>query len=215
MEPESRGLVIIGANKVARTLAEALEKQEIPALLIDSNWENISEARLQGLKTLHGNPLSSRIEEKLELTGYGQMLAATPQRDLNALCCMHFRREFAARFIFKLNTDKNTAVTRRYAVSESNSGHTLGVDAPSFKKLSSLFNRGATIKTTRLSEDYPLERWLEENSGSRILLMAVTPEGRLRMFAQDVEFKPREGWVLMALDTAGLEDSGNAAGNGP
>jgi len=215
MEPETRGLVLIGANKVARTLAEALEKQEIPALLIDSNWENISEARLQGLNTLHGNPLSSRIEEKLELTGYGQLLAATPQRDLNALCCMHFQREFPTRFIFKLNTDKPAATTRRYAVSESNPGHTLGADAPSFKKLSSLFNQGAVIKTTRLSDDYPFERWLEENSGSRILLMAVTPEGRLRMFAPDVEFKPGSGWVLMALDTSVIEANGDSAASPP
>lgn len=198
-EPESRGLVIIGANRVARTLALALQKLEIPTLLIDASWENTREARMQGLATLHGNPLSSRVEEKLDLAGYGQLLAATPQREFNALCCLHFRSDFRSRFLFKLNTDKPASGRRDDFM--GGAGHTLGADAFSYKKFSSLLSQGATIKTTRLSEDFGFGQWQEQNAGSRSLLMAVTPEGRLCMFAPDVSPEPKAGWTLLAIDT--------------
>ncbi len=204
--PEPRGLVIVGANRVARTLAQALEKQEIPTLLIDSSWENISEARMQGLRTLLGNPLSSAVEERLDLTGYGQLLAATPRRELNALCCLHFSNDFKQRFIFKVNTDKPGSSDKRHSLSERGQGSILGVDGYTFNKLSSLISKGASIRTTRLSEDFTFERWLEENAGSRSLLMAVSDDGRLFMFSPERDLAPKDGWTLLAIDKSEPEE---------
>lgn len=199
-EPESRGLVIIGANEVARTLAVALQKLDIPTLLIDASWENTREARMQGLETLHGNPLSSRVEEKLDLAGFGHLLAATPHRELNALCCLHFRSDFQPRFLFRLNADQSVS-NRRDDFSRS-AGQVLGIDAFSYATFSSLLSGGATLKTTRLTEGFGYGDWREQNAGSRSLLMAVTPEGRLHMFTPNAPTEPRAGWTLLAIDTS-------------
>lgn len=199
-EPESRGLVIIGANRVARAIATALEKQKIPALLIDPSWENISEARMQGLTTLHGNPLSRHISERLELGSYGQLLALTPQHEVNALVCMHFRNEFESRFIYSVKTEKPRSVSARHSVAAEHQGHPLGEDAYSFKKLSSLISQGAAIKATKLTEGFTLSQWQDEHKHSRSLLMAISPEGRLRFSSPDTPLPAKEGWILLAID---------------
>lgn len=201
-EPESKGLVIIGANKVARAIAIALGKQDIPTLLIDPSWENISEARMSGLKTLHGNPLSTRVSEKLELGGYGQLLAATPQHEINALACLHFRSEFETRFIYAIKADKTSTSSSRHAVASEHQGKVMGKDRFSFKKLSSLMSQDARLKATTLSEDYSLLRWEEEHSDNRSLLMAITPEGRLRFFVPEEELAVKEGWTILSIETS-------------
>jgi NhaP-type Na+/H+ or K+/H+ antiporter len=199
-QPESKGLVIIGANKVARAIALTLKKHEIPTLLIDPSWENISEARMQGLSTLHGNPLSSRIADKLELVTYGQLLAASPQHEVNALACLHFRSEFETRFIYSVKTEKSNSSSTRHAVAAEHQGKSLGLDSFSFKKLSSLISKDAQIRSSKLSVDYPLARWEEEHGKNRSLLMAITPEGWLRIFTPDDKINAKEGWVLLAID---------------
>lgn len=199
-QPESKGLVIIGANKVARAIALTLKKHDIPTLLIDPSWENISEARMQGLSILHGNPLSSRIADKLELVTYGQLLAVSPQHEVNALACLHFRSEFETRFIYSVKTEKSNSSSTRHTVAAEHQGKTLGLDSFSFKKLSSLISKDAQIRSSKLSVDYPLARWEEEHGKNRSLLMAITPEGWLRIFTPDEKINAKEGWVLLAID---------------
>lgn len=199
-EPESRGLVIIGANRVARTIANALEKQKIPTLLIDPSWENISEARMQGLTTLHGNPLSRHISERLELGSYGQLLALTPQHEVNALVCLHFRNEFGSRFIYSVKTEKPRSASARHSVAAEHQGHPFGEDAYTFKKLSSLISQGAAIKATKLTEGFTLSQWQEEHKQARSLLMAISPDGRLRFSSPDAPLPAKEGWTLLAID---------------
>jgi len=200
-EPEPRGLVIIGANRVARAIADILQKQDIPTLLIDPSWENISEARMKGLNTFHANPLSLRVSEKLEFGGYGQLLATTPQRDVNTLASLHFRNEFDERNIYSVSTEKPEESTARASVSHTHQGHFLGEDAFSFKKLSSLLSQGSKIKATRLTADYSLEAWREANQSDRSLLMAISPEGRLRILSPEHQTTIKEGWIIISIDS--------------
>jgi len=200
-EPESRGIVIVGANRIARCLAEALQKQNIPSILIDPSWENISDARMLGLKTLHGNPLSSSVNQKLELGGYGQVLAITPQRDINMLSALHFREEFEDRFVYSVKSEapRNKSSARHEATNRFQPIY-FGEEEFSFQKLSSLISQGASIKATLLTADYTLERWRTEHQAQRSLLMAVTPEGWLRIFSSNTAPAIKAGWTIMSID---------------
>jgi NhaP-type Na+/H+ or K+/H+ antiporter len=200
-EPESRGIVIVGANKIARCLAEALKKQNIPSILIDPSWENISEARMLGLNTLHGNPLSSSVNQKLELGGYGQVLAITPQRDINMLSALHFREEFEDRFVYSVKSEApRNKSSARHQVSSRFQPSSFGEDEFSFQKLSSLISQGASIRATLITSDYTLERWRTEHKAQRSLLMAVTPEGWLRIISSEKVPVIKAGWTVMSID---------------
>ncbi len=156
---------------------------------------------MKGLNTFHANPLSLRVSEKLEFGGYGQLLATTPQRDVNTLASLHFRNEFDERNIYSVSTEKPEESTARASVSHTHQGHFLGEDAFSFKKLSSLLSQGANIKATRLTVDYSLEAWREANQSDRSLLMAISPEGRLRILSPEHQTTIKEGWIIISIDS--------------
>ena len=51
-------------------------------------------AKMEGLPTYYGNPVSEHAERNLRLVGIGRVLALTPNMELNALAAQHYRLEF-------------------------------------------------------------------------------------------------------------------------
>ncbi|WP_455384984.1 cation:proton antiporter, partial [Acidihalobacter prosperus] len=102
-EPEPRGVLIVGANPVARAVGGALFKRGFPVILADSYWEHVSAARMDGLSTYHGNPVSEHADRHLDLVGIGHLLGLAPQTELNVLAARYYRREFGDRGIFTLS----------------------------------------------------------------------------------------------------------------
>ncbi len=101
-EPEPKGFLIVGANPVARAIAEALCKLGYRALLTDANRTNIREARLQGLTTWYGDPVSGKADRSLDLVGIGQLLALSPRPEINSLACWKYRGEFGEQRVYRL-----------------------------------------------------------------------------------------------------------------
>lgn len=98
--------MLIGANPVARSIATVLESRGFTALLTDSNWGNIKTARMEGLNTFYGNPVSEYADSHMDL---GHILGLSPQCELNALACMRYRLEFGENSLFSLpSADKDT-----------------------------------------------------------------------------------------------------------
>lgn len=91
---EPQGAVIVGAGEVGRTLAQALKRHGIRAILIDSDKTKVDEARRLGLIAKKGEVLSRRVLRELDLDGFGHFVALTPNDDVNTLAVAHFRRLF-------------------------------------------------------------------------------------------------------------------------
>jgi NhaP-type Na+/H+ and K+/H+ antiporter len=91
---EPQGAVIVGAGEVGRTLAQALKRHGIKAILIDSDKTKVDEARRLGLIAKKGEVLSRRVLRELDLDGFGHFVALTPNDDVNTLAVAHFRRLF-------------------------------------------------------------------------------------------------------------------------
>ena len=199
-EPERRGVLMIGANAVARALGEVLQKLEVPLLVVDTHWESISQARMKGLRTLRGNPLSAQVDSILDLTGLGTLLTMTPERERNALLNQHFRRDFAAHRIYTVRNERSGA-SERLQISSRHEGAPLGPEWLTFSKLSSLVSQGARFKATTLTEDFGFSQWQQESGKGRIALLALTPERRVRVFSPAQPFEPAADWTLIYLET--------------
>lgn len=200
-EPERRGVLMIGANAVARGLGEVLQKLEVPLLLVDTHWESISQARMKGLRTLRGNPLSTQVDSNLDLTGLGTLLTITPERERNALLNQHFRRDFAAHRIFTVRNERSGA-NERLQISARHEGTPIGPEGMTFSKLSSLISQGARFKATTLTEGFGYAQWQQEAGKGRTALLALTPERRVRVFTPDEPLEPQANWTLIYLETA-------------
>ena len=63
----------------------------------------------------------------------------------------------------------------------------------------SLLSQGATIKTTRISDSFVYEDYLERAQGTRIPLVAWNQKGQLTAFRPEQEWQPTEGWTVASL----------------
>lgn len=48
-------MLIVGANSVARMLAQALIKLNVPVIVTDSSWEYYRQARMDGIPAYYGH----------------------------------------------------------------------------------------------------------------------------------------------------------------
>lgn len=157
-----RGVLIVGANTVARTIAQALKKLDIPVQLSDNSWEYYRLARMEGLPTYYGNVWSEHAENYLNLSDTRQVIALSPNRHQNALSALHFQHIFGENRVFSIRTGPATK-----GRSEKETRHEQLFDAEmTWARLSSLIAKGAAIKVTRLNENFGWQDYLNVNPGA-------------------------------------------------
>ena len=124
-EPPPTGLLIVGSGNVARIIGKALQESGFMVILTDSNWENTSQARMEGLQTYFGNPASEHADRNLDLTGIGKMLAMTGNTNQNSLASLRFKSEFGVQNIFELKTNKDQIISEKHTLSTRHRGYQL------------------------------------------------------------------------------------------
>ncbi|WP_134705672.1 sodium:proton antiporter [Rahnella sp. CJA17(1/100)] len=160
-----RGVLIIGANGVARMLAKVLMKQDIPVRLTDSSWEYYRQARMDGIPAYYGNAWSEHAENYLDLSSTAQVLALSPNRHQNALAVYHFSHIFGREKVFAVRSGAAPKGGRSRESSRFQRHEVLFSTEATYSKLSSLIARGAVIKATQLNESFGWIDYLEKNSG--------------------------------------------------
>ena len=101
--PDQDGFLVLGAHRVARRIGRALQSHGKRVILIDSNYRNVSLARLEGLTATNGSILSDNAHEDLPLEGIGTLLALTPNDEVNTLACVRFAEIFGRSNVFQLS----------------------------------------------------------------------------------------------------------------
>ena len=86
LAPPPNAVVIVGAHRLARDLASALLRLNIPVRLIDSNASRIAAAQAAGIPTALGDATDYRwMEEEGAPHDTGWVIAATGNRDVDAM----------------------------------------------------------------------------------------------------------------------------------
>jgi NhaP-type Na+/H+ or K+/H+ antiporter len=198
-EPEPRGFLIIGADKVSRAIAKALQENGFRGLLTDQNWEHIKTAKMEGLPTYWGNPVSEHADRHLSLIGIGRMLALTPNRELNALAAKHYRMEFGANNIYSIRTHRPESQTAESRAAIKNSGQRLFQETVTHEDLSKLLDSGAKIKTTQLTEKFSFEDYLQQHEERCIPLFAIDNRDRIHPLPSELGLTPKANWKIIGL----------------
>ncbi len=199
-EPEPKGFLIIGANEVARAIGRVLREHGFRAVLTDTNWKHIKEARQKdGLETFYGNPVSDYADRHLNLVGIGRMLGLSRQSDLNALAALKYRPEFGRKGIYTLQSSADVNRSEKLTVSGEHRGYTLFGEDVTYSKLASLMSKGAEIRSTVLTEEFDFDAYRRKYGNRAIPLFALTPKGKLECFVAGGKLKPQPGWTVIAL----------------
>ncbi|MEH6357346.1 MAG: sodium:proton antiporter [Pseudomonadales bacterium] len=212
-EPSPRGFLLVGANPVARAVAKVLESRGFTALLTDSNWENIKTARMEGLNTFYGNPVSEYADSHLDLVGIGHLLGLSPQRELNALACMRYRLEFGENCLFSLPNANQGTTSEKRTIASKHKGHTLFDSELSFSKFASLLSQGAKTRVTTLTDTFSFSDLLAQQQGKLYPLFAIDGKDHIYVFCDDREVTPEAGWSVISLEHAPPVAETNSSSN--
>lgn len=198
-EPPPNGFLIVGANSVSRAIGKELTKNGVQVLLTDSNWDNIRAARMDGLKTFYGNPVSEYAEQRLDLTGIGKLLGISPERSINTVAGMRYGNEFGQHNVFAMRTSIDARLTDKHIDGEEHRGQYLFADHLTYSKFSSLLSQGAELHSTGLTSEFTYDDFSNQNGKEAIPLFAVTPDGKVITCLIGKSFEPEAGWKIISL----------------
>lgn len=212
-ESNPKGILIVGANRISLVIAKALNQEGFRCLIIDSSWNKISNARMEGLDTYFGEPVSEHADRNLDLVGIGKMIALSSRGPLNALACMHYRMEFGYNSVFALQTSTDGNVTDDRKASSLQRCHMLFAPNITYSSLAELLSKGWVLRKTVLTDTFGYEEYLRFYSGGIVPIFVISPRGKLQIFTTDQTFTPHAGESVISLvppdETFGAQEPGS------
>jgi len=207
-DPEPRGFLVVGATPLARSFADELAENGVKVVITDSSFDNIRAARMEGLLTYYGNPVSEHADQHLDLIGVGRLIAMSPRREVNTIACMRYGVEFGRNNIFHIATSSDQATLEKHQTAKELRGMTLFGDKYTYKKLSSLLKSGEMeIRTTRLTPEFDYEQYTQMNPKA-IKLVLIRSSGNVEPFTESQQLTPKSGDKIIAvLPTKQVGDS--------
>jgi len=199
--PDTQGYLVVGANPVAITIAKALKTADIETVLCDTDWHNISAARMEGLNTYYGNAMSEHAELHLDLTNLGGVAGLSRNHAVNTTAALRFREDFGPRRAFILPGGEDQKSHSKHRAAEQYAGRTLLGNDWSYRRLYALIYRyDAQMKKTQLSDAYEFANWQADNDPERTVpIFALDENGALFWFTEDKALEPKPGWTIFAL----------------
>lgn len=192
--PAGEGILMVGANRVTRELAEVLEAEHIPVIIADTNAQAVQAARLDGRTVHRGDALAADLEDHVELSGIGRMWAVTPNAGLNQLACVRWSRDFGRAKVYYVDVDaKVQAANERDLV-----GRMLFRSGLTYAKLRDRLTDGWTLRRTPLTRQFDMDDYRAQHGQEAEPLFVIT-EGRMEVYTEDHRPHPVAGSVLVAL----------------
>ncbi|MCW5965869.1 MAG: sodium:proton antiporter [Bryobacterales bacterium] len=196
--PAPQGVLMLGGHDWARDIAEFLMKEKIRVVIVDSNWQNVTAARMRGIPAHYGGVLSKRVLDEIELYGLSRLLALTSNDEANSLAAVHFRDVFGQREVYQLAPARLNEARRANSLAHLR-GSTLFGDREAFPDLAEHFSNGATLKKTKLTRHHDYKTFSSQQSSNVLPLFSISPTGTLGIFTADHQPRLHEGHTLISL----------------
>ncbi|MEM9079221.1 MAG: cation:proton antiporter [Verrucomicrobiota bacterium] len=185
----TNGVLFAGADTWTRKLAKALQDDGHTVLLLDTKYQKVAAAKMDGLPSIRANILSEFAEEELELTGIGQLIAATPNDEINTLAAKEFAHLFGKANCWQL-TPSDIDQHHSKSVDPNRRARLCFFGGPQFRDLEALALRGATIKSTQITDIFTLADFLTTHGIDAHILFMNHPEKGLTPLEPNAESLP-------------------------
>jgi NhaP-type Na+/H+ or K+/H+ antiporter len=191
------GILIVGASSWSTDLAIKLKEMDVPVLIADSSWYNMSKARLSGIRTHYGEILSEHAEMELDLSGIGLLLATTANDAYNAFVCSRFAPELGRNQVFQLPMHVDTEQERK-SIKLSNRGIFVMAPVATNEELERRHYRNWQFKKAHFTESYSFENHLRIESADALPLLLLRKDGKVLFHSEEFPLEPEEGDVLLS-----------------
>lgn len=143
----SEGVLIIGASKFSRLIANYLKKNGRHVVLIDSNQVNIEKSKSLGLEAISTNIYSETLEDNIELNDVGYLMALTGNPEINKYAINKFKKQFGENGSFRV-VSHDEVVSKEAEPEEGLFSH-----IHDFNKLSDIAKNFPIINEIEISND--------------------------------------------------------------
>ncbi len=193
-----QGILFASASPAVRAIAEAIQAEGIPVLLVDTNPRNNSTARMAGLPVAYASIGSEFVQEQIDLGGIGRLLAMTANDEVNTLAAMGFAERFGRSEVYQVAAASTTS-ERTDTVGAYRRGRTLFDQPVTIEQLEDRFEAGAQIKKTTISSDFTYDDFRSRYGETALTLFCLDESGKLIVATDEQDLIPRPGQKLIAL----------------
>jgi CPA1 family monovalent cation:H+ antiporter len=197
-EANPQGIMFGGASPWIRDVAAILKKAGYTIVLVDTNYQNVSAAKMAGLPAHCKSILSDYAREEINLAGIGRFLALTKNDAVNAMAAAEFSHLFGSQNVYRLlpgDIEKGA----RSKVGEVARGRALFAETWGEERLRVAYEDGFRPKLTRISAEFTFEDF-EEKYGDHVLVLFVMEDsGLLHVNTADYQLEPKPGQSVIAI----------------
>ncbi|EQB02413.1 sodium:proton antiporter [Sphingobium baderi LL03] len=191
-----RGLLIVGATPFSLSLADQLRQLAVPVMIADNSWQRLAPARQSGIPTYHGEILAEATEDRLDLTQFQVLAAASDNEAYNALVCNEFAPEVGRDNVYQLGDASDDEDPR--ALPESLRGRALFASGLGVEDILNREAEGWTFRKTRISEQFAFEDAKADLPDGADMLLLLRKGGALRFFTHASGPTPQQGDTILS-----------------
>ncbi|QTN32232.1 cation:proton antiporter [Akkermansiaceae bacterium] len=189
------GILFAGADPWVRMAAKALHDDGHRVLLLDTNFPNVSAAKMMGLEAQRANILSEFAEEELDLNGIATLAAVTTNDEVNSMAAQRFIHQFGRGGVWQL-APLDREGHHRKSISDEIRSQNLFMDRPDHALLSKIVAEGGQMKKSQMTEKFDFAKFRETYPAA--IVMFLGDSKGLRPAPNQLTKAP-EGTVIYAL----------------
>lgn len=208
----ARTVLLFGGADFSRQFALELQRHQIPVCIADTNWENIKQARMDGIDTYFGNPMSEHASRHLDLDSIASVLVLSPYKQLNPLVSYHFEDIVGRDAVYVLYNNEHDQRPSHQVSEAYGKRLELFATEATYARLAGHMARGAEIKTTSLSDTFDYEDYHTQYAKHFIPLCCIDSQHDLSFFTASNGLKPAPGSKLMSLILPDTQSSAQNSG---
>lgn len=196
------GVLFAGADPWARMAAKILHDDGHRVLLLDTNYRNVSAAKMLGLEAQRANILSEFAEEGIDLSGIATLVAGTTNDEVNSMAAQRFTHQFGRGGVWQLAPMDRDEHHKKSIAGEIRSQN-LFMGRPDHALLSKIVAEGGQMKKSQLTEKFDFTRFLETYPGA--IVMFLGDSKGLRPASAELTKVPSGTTVFALIPKAGLQ----------
>ncbi|MCH7224602.1 cation:proton antiporter [Haloferula sp. A504] len=171
------GILFAGADEWARVAAKALADDGHQVMLLDTNFSNVSAARMLGLEAHRANILSEFAEEELDFNGLGSLIAGTPNDEVNSMATQRFIHQFGRAGVWQIAPHDHETRNRTSAASDVRS-QVCFTRAPEHADLQEFVDKGGVVKKSQITDIFTFEDFALTYEGQPYHILFLSDESK-------------------------------------
>jgi len=204
-QADPQGAMIVGAHSWGIKIAKILKEKGFKTAIVDTNRSAIYKARMEDIPVFHGTALAKDIFDKIDFNGIGKLIALTQNDEANALSVLHFAEFFEREELYQIAPEQAENKEDDKFSPQHLRGRFIFGNKTSYSSLNRRFESGATLKSSKLTEEYTLDKFKQRYQDC-VPLFLITEDKKLKVFSSDMDFEPKAGHTLIALVDEKEED---------